>query len=242
MNWLFWSVMILLVLGGVIGYFQGVIKIGMTLISVILAFVLVSIISPIISQGIIEMTPLDEAISASFVDLIMEDTEQIVSDSSDGEIVMTYPELTLYEQVDVIEDSELPDSMKEVLLTNNNSEIYSTLGVSTFVDYVGSYVACWTIKVASYLLSLLLVYFIIRTIFFSLDLIAEIPIIHGLNCGLGAVVGVIVVLICIWIGFVVILFFYQMDWSMTCIEMINDNALLNMLYQNNPIMNTLFKI
>lgn len=242
MNWLFLCVMASLVLGGVIGYFKGVIRIGMTLISVILAFVLVSIISPMISQGIIEKTPIDESIAASFVDMIMENTEQVVSDTSDGEIVMTYPELTLYEQVDVIEESELPESMKEMLLTNNNSEIYSILGVSTFVEYVGTYVAYWTIKVASYLLTLILVYFIIRTILFSLDLIAEIPIIRGLNSGLGAAVGVIVVLICVWLAFIVVLFFYQMDWSIACMAMIEDNIILNMLYQHNPIMNSLLKI
>lgn len=37
--------------------------------------------------------------------------------------------------------------MKEVLLENNNSEIYYMLGVDRFFDYLGSYLATMVIRV-----------------------------------------------------------------------------------------------
>ena len=47
----------------------------------------------------------------------------------------------------MIEKLKLPEQMKEVLLENNNSEIYQMLGVERFFDYLGSYLATMIIRV-----------------------------------------------------------------------------------------------
>lgn len=50
-------------------------------------------------------------------------------------------------QRNIIEGLKLPEQMKEVLLDNNNSEIYHMLGVDRFFDYLGSYLATMVIRV-----------------------------------------------------------------------------------------------
>ena len=81
-----------------------------------------------------------------------------------------------------IERLNLPQSVKDVLLENNNSEIYKILGVDQFAEYV-SMVVRW------------------------LDLIARLPILYGLNHIAGALLGFAQGLVLLWVaGFVLSLF------------------------------------
>ena len=90
-----------------------------------------------------------------------------------------------------IERLNLPQSVKDVLLENNNSEIYKILGVDQFAEYVSMYLADMLINaIASILL-----------------FIARLPILYGLNHIAGALLGFAQGLVLLWVaGFVLSLF------------------------------------
>ena len=75
-------------------------------------------------------------------------------------------------QMEAIRNADLPDVFKDLLLVNNNSEIYKQLGVKTFAQYVGSFMAKLFIDIVSFLSTFLLVTIIIRAIVFVLDIVA----------------------------------------------------------------------
>ena len=76
-------------------------------------------------------------------------------------------------QISAIENADIPSVFKNLLLTNNNSEIYDKLGVTGFVSYVSAYMAKLIINVAAFLLTFIVVSIILRAIIFSLNVVSE---------------------------------------------------------------------
>ena len=102
-----------------------------------------------------------------------------------------------------IERMDLPQTLKDILLENNNNEIYQMLGVQEFTEYVSAYQADILINVLVtvflFIVSFILIHFLIKW----LDLVARLPIISGLNHIAGAVVGLLEGLLILWTaGFV----------------------------------------
>ncbi len=85
-----------------------------------------------------------------------------------------------------IERLNLPQSVKDVLLENNNSEIYKILGVDQFAEYVSMYLADMLINAIASILLFIAVFVLIHMVVRWLDLIARLPILYGLNHIAGA--------------------------------------------------------
>lgn len=94
-------------------------------------------------------------------------------------------------QRNIIEGLKLPEQMKEVLLENNNSEIYYMLGVDRFFDYLGSYLATMVIRVFGTGILFAAVFLFFRIGAHWLNQIARLPIIWELNKLAGALLGAI---------------------------------------------------
>ena len=93
-------------------------------------------------------------------------------------------------QTEVIKKADIPDIYKKLLNENNNSEIYRQLGVETFAQYVGSYLAKLLINIVSFLCTFLLVTIVFRAIVFALDIVAELPGIGAVNHLVGGIMGI----------------------------------------------------
>lgn len=106
-----------------------------------------------------------------------------------------------------IEQMNLPQSVKDILLENNNSEIYQLLGVDQFTEYVSTCLADMLINTISTILLFLVISIVIHILIRWLDLIARLPIISGLNHIAGAILGLAQGLLLLWIaGFILSLF------------------------------------
>ena len=107
----------------------------------------------------------------------------------------------------LIEGLNLPQSVKDALLENNNSEIYKMLGVDQFAEYISMYLADMLINAIASIVLFLAVYILIHLIVRWLDLIARLPILYGLNHIAGALMGLAQGLLFLWVvGFILNLF------------------------------------
>ena len=142
-------------------------------------------------------------------------------------------------QRDMIEKLKLPEQMKEVLLENNNSEIYQMLGVERFFDYLGSYLATMIIRVlgSGILFSVVFLFFRVGTHW--LNQIARLPILWELNQLAGALLGAVAGLLFIWLAGLVIKACSGMPWTQPLLMQIEASWWLSLLYQNN-LFNWLF--
>ena len=138
-------------------------------------------------------------------------------------------------QIKAIEMAELPEVFKS-LLSDNNDVIYEKLGVKTFAEYVGEFLSKLIIHIVAFLCTFLLVTIVLRAIIFALDIVSELPVLGFFNRLAGGVVGAAGGLIIIWLFFVVITLLYVTAFGREIYQVIQENAILNMLYENNPLM------
>lgn len=139
-------------------------------------------------------------------------------------------------QIKAIEMAELPEVFKSLLSDNNNDVIYEKLGVKTFAEYVGEFLSKLIIHIVAFLCIFLLVTIVLRAIIFALDIVSELPVLGFFNRLAGGVVGAAGGLIIIWLFFVVITLLYVTTFGRGIYQVIQENAILNMLYENNPLM------
>lgn len=139
-------------------------------------------------------------------------------------------------QIAAIEGADLPQVFKNLLLINNNSEIYEKLGVTSFASYVAKYMAKVVVNIVAFILTLIVVTIILRAIIFSLNIIADLPVFGFMNRAVGGVLGVVGVLIIVWVAFVIISLLYTTEIGKEMFEMIQTNRLLTVIYDYNPVM------
>ncbi|MFI3173385.1 MAG: CvpA family protein [Eubacteriales bacterium] len=233
MNILFWAAVALCVVCMIVGYLKGFIKIVISLVATIATLILVGMFTPQVANVLSEYTPLDDAIEMKFATMLLGDQYTV---SEDDEVAV---EFTLSEQIGIVQGADLPEFIKDALLDNNNSEIYEQLGVGNFSDYVSKYLANWVIRVFAFIVTFLIVGIIVRVFVFSLDVIADLPVLYGVNRIAGSVFGLGFALIAIWVTFLAIAVIYSSEFGQQCYEWIADSALLTYLYDSNPIMSLL---
>lgn len=146
-------------------------------------------------------------------------------------------------QTEVIQNADIPEVYKRLLTENNNSEIYKQLGVETFAQYVGSYLAKLLINIVSFLCTFLLVTIIFRAVVFALDIVADLPGVGAVNHLVGGLMGVVGALVIVWLLYLFVTLFFTTPVGKMFFEMIQESEFLKVLYDYNPVMKlaTIFK-
>lgn len=170
-------------------------------------------------------------ISSSLLDGVMgsEQKEQV-------EQVIEGAEIPRDVQVAAIEKADLPGVFKTLLTTNNNDEIYAELGVETFAQYVGKFLAKLIINIIAFLCTFIVVTIVLRAIIFALDVVANLPVLGFFNRIAGGMIGVICSLVVVWILFIVLTMLYTTSFGKEAYAVIENNDIMKMIYEYNPIM------
>lgn len=226
MNGLLILVGVIILIGALNGFTKGAVKILVSLVATIATIAIVFFATPIVSSGIRALTPLDEMIEQRIQESFFKEGETEVED---------YIEIPRKTQIALIEEAELPEVFKEVLLSNNNNEVYDLLGVHTFVDYIIEYLTKILIDIISFLITFVVVTIVVRVTMFMLDLMANLPVLGVLNRLSGTALGVVMSLVVVWILFTVIMLVYQTEFGKMLVQMIAENEFLRFLYNVNPI-------
>lgn len=212
----------------IVGYVRGFVRIVASLAATIATIVVVIVVSPYVSKVILKVTPLEKTMQQKCISLFIEqDEEQETNVQS---------EFTREEQIRMIESSEVPALFKDLLEENNNREVYETLGVTYFFEYVGSYIAKLLADMIAFVGTYIVISLIVRMILYVLGIISDLPLIGGVNRLAGAAVGVGTGLIIVWILFVAITLLYNTELGSRCLTDISENAILTFLYEKNILM------
>lgn len=139
-------------------------------------------------------------------------------------------------QETLIKSADIPAAFKNLLLKNNNKATYQKLGVTTFAQYAGAYIAKQVINIIAFILTFIVVTIILRAVVFALDIVTELPGVGALNHLAGGLFGMGIALVIVWIIFMVITLMYTTDIGKEIYRMVEDNTLLKLIYDGNPIM------
>jgi len=92
---------------------------------------------------------------------------------------------------------------------------------------------------AAFLVTLLLVGALVKGIGISLNFVAKLPVLGGLNKAAGMVLGLAESVLVVWIGFIGITIGGSTDMGMKLLLMIADSQILTWMYQNNLLLGLL---
>lgn len=132
-----------------------------------------------------------------------------------------------------IEEMPLPKSVKQILVENNNEEIYRILGVDGFIDYIASFLAGRIINAMAFVLLFITMNVGLHILSRCLNLIARLPVLYGLNQIAGAVLGVMMALSYFWVACFALNIFVSTDWGNYILSSIEQTPWIAWLYHNN---------
>ena len=101
---------------------------------------------------------------------------------------------------------------------------------------MGSFLSKLVIHLVAFVVTFLIVTIILRAVVFALDIIAELPLLGLLNRLAGGLVGAVGSLIVVWLLFIVVTLLYTTTIGRDLYDSIQGNAMLNVLYDCNPVM------
>ena len=226
MNELLLVVGAIFVLCAVIGATKGFIKIVASLLTTLVIMIAVVLATPFVGDVLKEYTPIEGMIQKACGELL--DTEEL-------------QETTREAQIELIEKSDFPEVFKELLLENNNSEVYDALGVEEFGDYVVAYMSNLFCKIAAFLITYILATIVVRVLMYILGIIGDLPVLGGVNRLAGAVLGLVIGLLVVWVLFIFITLFYEWPLSKMLLENLKESPFLQTLYDSNILLKMITK-
>lgn len=240
MNLLTVIVIILFALFALRGYRRGFVKSLASMISLILSIVLVNFATPYVTDFLKTQTPVYDYILKKCEDMFsVQDIGAGKTDGSARDLTGETggAEKTLQEQI--INGLPIPRVLRNLLKNNNTPEYYKQLAVSSFSEYVPKYMAGLVLSICSFVATFLLVISFIWLAVMTLDMIANLPIIHGINQMLGLALGFFQGLIIVWLVFLIITIFGHTDAGKQLMDMITESPILSGLYDWNILLDIL---
>lgn len=226
MNWLLIVVLAILIIYALNGRRRGLIKTVFTMFSTIVALLLTSWISPVVSK---ELQKNERVVS-----VISENVEKIVDFSNLGNKTS--------DQVNFIDKLNIPKNMRTSLLEHNTTDMYVAMAVDNFNEYVVNYITRIIINAFVYIIIMILVTIALTIISGTLNIISKLPIINGLNKSAGLLAGFAHGIIVIWIGCIVITIFSSTEFGQNLFDQINNSVILSTIYNNNVLLNIITNV
>ena len=208
------------------GHYRGLLRQCVSLGALILTIITVKIATPYVA-GFIKAKP---AVRENAADFIIE-VSGWEPPAEDAGVLPAAQRMA-------IEKMKLPQSVKNVLLENNNSEFYKLLGVDRFEEYISTCLADMLINTVGSVLVFAVSYVAIHLVIRWLDLLSRLPILCGLNQMAGGVVGLAEGFLILWIAGFVLSFFTETPVGQMLEEQINKSIWLSLIYRYN-LMNLL---
>lgn len=220
MNWLVILVVFVLCVYAFNGRRIGFIRTVFTLFSTIIALMITSWISPIISKEVQK--------NETVMNMVNEKVEKVIDFSDLGS--------KLSDQVNFVDKLSLPKIMKKGLLENNTKDVYVAMAVDNFHDYVCNYISRIIINAGVYIIIMIIVSIALAVISETLNIISKLPIINGLNRSLGLLAGLLHGFIIVWVGFIFITVLGSTAFGQYLFGQINNSTILSVIYNNNLLL------
>ncbi len=230
-HWLSLGVAVYLLAMVLYGHYRGFLRTAVTFAALVLSVVTVRIAMPYVTSFLKENTGIHQMIQETVI------RSAWGEEDTSGELGKMPSQ-----QRQIIEGLKLPQQFKDALIENNNHEIYEALGVSSFFDYIGNYLADMVLNLIGTVILFLAVFVILRLLIRWLDLLARLPILYGMNQIAGAILGAVQGLTYLWIACLVVSVCSETFWARMVLKQVNGSLWLKFLYENNLLSWLFFSI
>ncbi|WP_099467434.1 CvpA family protein [Konateibacter massiliensis] len=210
MNWLVIVVSVFLILCALNGYRLGFVKKLFTTLSFIITIVAASALTPYVSNFLTDSTSVHDTIKESTIELL--DGEQ----ENDSE-----------EEIGAMDAVKVPFIVKSMITDGEESV------TDSIYDYMATQLANTIVNALSFAIAFAVITLVLRTTVFTLDIIANLPIIKGINQYAGLLLGAAEGLIIVWIVFLVITIAGSTEVGSSLTSYIEESKFLSLIYNYN---------
>ena len=200
MNTLTIIVLLALAVFALNGYMKGFVKTLTSMLFFVLTAVLVYYATPYVSSFLKTKTPVYNIVEQQCAKLV----EGIVLSGDleeSGNEDETQQDVPRARQSEIIKALPLPKSLQTELLDNNNSFSYEHLAAQTFGQYIAKYLASLILNIVTYMIAFILISILLRVTIMTLDVITNLPVLHGINQVLGLGLGLLQGVAAVWLAF-----------------------------------------
>lgn len=201
------------------GYKKGLFKSAVSMIGIVLAVFLTTLLYPFVNTLLCDYSSLDESIKAGIEERFQIDTEAF--------------ELTRAEEMQVIEEIRLPENVKEWIIEKGTKENLTEFGAKNFNDFVVIYLSDLILKGVSYVITFLVLMLAVFILIAVSNIVTSIPIVHGIDKLGGVFFGMLQALLLVWIAFVVITLLSAFETCSVLMEMVGESSILTWIYEKN---------
>lgn len=199
------------------GYRKGFFKSAASAIGIVLAVLLTAILYPGVNKLLCQYTVLDDVIEQKIIEKF--------------ELPEEPKTATRNEEIDTIENLDLPDNVKGWLIANCNGETFLESGVDNVCSYIAKSLTAMVMRGISYVLTLLVLLLLLHILIMVLDVANYIPIVKSINKAGGAIFGAGQGILIVWIFMGIVTLLSTFSWAYQVIQMIDESPLLAWLYK-----------
>ena len=199
------------------GYRKGFFKSAASAIGIVLAVLLTAILYPGVNKLLCQYTVLDDVIEQKIIEKF--------------ELPEETKTATRNEEIDTIENLDLPDNVKGWLIANCNGETFLESGVDNECSYIAKSLTAMVMRGISYVLTLLVLLLLLHILIMVLDVANYIPIVKSINKAGGAIFGAGQGILIVWIFMGIVTLLSTFSWAYQVIQMIDESPLLAWLYK-----------
>ena len=207
------GVLAVLAICGFIGYKQGMVKILLSMVAMLVTYILAASLTIPVSAALKATTPAYDVIENSVSNMVEESN---VTSSS-------------------IEKLNLPAQIEEKIMEG------ATAVNEGFNKYLVETLSNLILKALTFVVLIIVIYIAVCIVIKVFDFVSKLPLIKNVNQTGGLAIGLVQGLLIIWLGCLVVTAFSDKAWAQETFRQINDNALLTFIYENNPIIYLLTK-
>ncbi len=225
-NWLTIAVIVLIVLAILAGAKRGLVKTVLSFASFFLSMVIMLVVRQPVSDFIKEQTGIYTTIENEISSFVEEKTQAL--QTSQAQMTDEF-----------IDSLNLPDVLKNALEQSNSKAVYEQKGIQSVSVYITGWLTDVAFRAVCCVISFVIVWIVLRIVTFLLSGLVQLPVLHQIDCIAGAVGGLLIALIIIWIGGIAVTAFATAKWGRDALTMIMQSKLLTFLYNNNALLNAL---
>lgn len=248
---------VILIIGifAVIGWRKGVMRLALSLISIIVTILTSVLIAPLITSAIKNNTDIINKMSGSIYE-VLSGNEQInkyfdekydISIDVDADKISSYINEIAAAVEDVSAELHLPDSLGETVGNISKSDVneISTLGKATVKEICLRVIAVRLAEVVLtaivYIAIIVLVFVVLKIVISATGIVGRLPVIKQANKLAGLILGMLEGLVVVWLFFAIITAMSGTDSVANIMKQIKANSFLQMLYDCNPIIKLIFR-
>ena len=199
------------------GYRKGFFKSAASAIGIVLAVLLTAVLYPGVNKLLCQYTVLDDVIEQKIIEKF--------------ELPEGTKTATRNEEIDTIENLDLPDNVKGWLIANCNGETFLESGVDNVCSYIAKSLTAMVMRGISYVLTLLVLLLLLHILIMVLDVANYIPIVKSINKAGGAIFGAGQGILIVWIFMGIVTLLSTFSWAYQVMQMIDESPLLAWLYK-----------